>query len=87
MSIYTLASLQCRDGACRGFTDEADIASTKAKRREVSGESREEGATFEADLCYLHMDESLNEMILFPVWAISDTAMGVLCNCLLGALT
>ena len=26
---YILASLQCRDGACRAFTDQTDIACTK----------------------------------------------------------
>ena len=40
---YTLASLLCRDGASRVFTDQADIASAKlAYCRELSGESDEE---------------------------------------------
>ena len=40
-SYYTLASLQCRDGARRAFTDQADTVPS-AKRREVFGVSREE---------------------------------------------
>ena len=35
----------------------------------------------EADL---HMDDSFNEFIDSPVWALPETAMGVLCTCLLG---
>ena len=38
----TLATLQCRDGARRAFTDRADISRAKReKRREVFGESHE----------------------------------------------
>ena len=32
------------------------------------------------------MDDRINELILFPVWPLPETAMGVLCNCLVGAL-
>ena len=32
------------------------------------------------------MDDSFNEVIKFPVWPLPETAMGVLCNCLVGAL-
>ena len=27
-----------------------------------------------------------NELICFPVWPLPETAMGLLCNCLMGAL-
>ena len=34
----------------------------------------------------LHMDISVNELIYFLVWPLPETAMGLLCNCLVGAL-
>ena len=37
----------------------------------------------EADL---HMDDSFNELTKFPIWPLPETAMGVLCNSLLGTL-
>ena len=32
------------------------------------------------------MDGSFNELICYPMWPLPETAMGVLCNCLVGAL-
>ena len=37
----------------------------------------------EADL---RKDDGFNELVQFPMWLLPETAMGVLCNCLLGAL-
>ena len=52
--------------------------------------SRMTGASFillrtacEADL---HVGDSFNELMQFPAWPLSETAMEVLCNCSLGAL-
>ena len=36
-------------------------------------------AASEADL---HKDDSFNELVQFSAWALPETAMGVLCNCL-----
>ena len=33
----------------------------------------------------LHMDGSFNELIKFQIWPFPETAMGVLCNCLVDA--
>ena len=35
----------------------------------------------------IHMDDSFKELIKFPVQPLPEKAMGVLCNCLLGAVT
>ena len=34
----------------------------------------------------MHMDDSVNAYIYFLVWPLPETAMGLLCNCLVGAL-
>ena len=39
---------------------------------------------FETD--FLHVDDSVNELIYFLVWALPETAMGLLSTCLVGAL-
>ena len=66
--------VQCRDGARRVFTDQADVACTKLceAKHEVFGESPEGGEVHptirtacEADS---HMDDSFNQLTLFPVW-------------------
>ena len=31
------------------------------------------------------MDDSVNELIYFLVWALPETALDLLCNCLVGA--
>ena len=33
-----------------------------------------------------HMDDSVNEVIFFLVWPLPETAMGLLCSCLVAAL-
>ena len=82
--------LYCRDGARRGFTDQEDMACTKCKAPQ--GVRRVACrvsciliiTTYEADSH--NMDERVNELRYFPVWRLAETTMGLLRNCLVGAL-
>ena len=79
MTIDPRTSLQFRDGARRGSTDQADICLHQARSAVTCSANRVKGELYilprtacETDL---HMDDTFNELIYFPVWPLPETAM------------
>ena len=90
-----LASLLCRDGARRVFTNQRPtLLAPSAKRREVLGESHQGlTASFQEPRVrrtlapiFLRMDDSANELLSFLVWPLQRQQWVFPCNCLVGAL-